>query len=77
MPSYSSIIVLLSFSLWLTPLPLFADDKAIRKPVAEVLSRAVYEEKLVPSKIDAEQKTKRKTCPRDVFLNKVPWQGWN
>ena len=58
MPSYSSIIVLLSFSLWFTPSTLFAANTAIRKPVADVLGKAVYEDDLVPPKADVEQKAK-------------------
>jgi hypothetical protein len=57
-PSCFFIILLLSFLLWCTPSTLAAADKAIRKPVAEILGIAVYEDDLVPPKADAEQKAK-------------------
>jgi hypothetical protein len=67
MPSYSSIIVLLSFSLWFTPSTLLAADTAARKPVAEVLGKAVYEEDLVPPTADAEQKAKLSSADHQAW----------
>lgn len=50
-------LLLIIFSLFFTP-SLWAAEPAVRKPVAEILGKAVYEEDLVPSKADAEQKAK-------------------
>jgi len=60
MPQLFLALCLLSLSLSLcsVPSPLQAAGAAIRKPVAEVLGKAVYEDDLVPPKADAEQKAK-------------------
>lgn len=50
-------LLLIIFSLLFTPF-LWAAEPAVRKPAAEILGKAVYEEDLVPSKADAEQKAK-------------------
>jgi hypothetical protein len=71
MPSYSSIIVLLSFSLWFTPSTLLAADAAARKPVAEVLGNAVYEEDLVPPTADAEQKAKFSSADHQAWRQRT------
>jgi hypothetical protein len=71
MPSYSSVIVLLSFSLWFTSSTLLAADAAARKPVAEVLGNAVYEEDLVPPTADAEQKAKFSSADHQAWRQRT------
>jgi len=53
-----SIIFLFSLSLWSAPSSLPAAETGIRRPVAEVLGKYVYEDDLVPLKMDAEQRAK-------------------
>jgi hypothetical protein len=60
-------LLLIIFSLFLTP-SLGAAEPAVRKPVAEILGKAVYEEDLVPSQAAAEQKTK---------LSPAEYQDWH
>jgi hypothetical protein len=55
-PIISLIICFLS--LFSAPPALSAAETMIRKPVAEVLGKPVYEDDLVPSKAEAEQKAK-------------------
>jgi hypothetical protein len=58
MQIFSLIICLFSLALWSAPASLPAAEPAVRKPVAEVLGKSVYEDDLVPPKTDAEQKAK-------------------
>jgi hypothetical protein len=57
-PLLSLILCLLSIFVWSAPAPLPAAEPAVRKPVAEVFGKSVYEDDLVPPKMDAEQKAK-------------------
>lgn len=58
MPLLSLIICLFSLSAWLSPASLSAAEITVRKSVAEILGKAIYEDDLVSPKVDTEQKTK-------------------
>jgi len=61
------IFIICVLSLFSIPSSLFAADTTDRKPVAEVLGKAVYEEELVPAGKDAEQK---------AGLSPAHYQAW-
>ena len=83
MPLLSFIICLFSLSLWSSPASLSAAETSIRKPMAEILGKAIYEDDLVPPKVDTEQKTKLSraehkawyTRTREEALRNLVWSS--
>ena len=61
------ISLILCLSLFSAPASLSAAETLIRKPVAEVLGKAVYEDDLVPSKAVEEQKAKLSPADHKVW----------